>query len=167
MGIGNESWDCGGNMTADYYLSQLKVYSHFVRNDDPSQQGPGQMLKIAVGPGFPETEWTETIMKAWEHHHGSWDIDGLSLHWYTVPNGWPPSTPSTGFGVDDYVKVLKSTMTVKAAKGETLTAPAVDSVNTFAVPNTVVPKPISASVKGGRLALMVAPKAVTVIALEP
>ena len=25
LGIGNESWDCGGNMTPDYYLSQLKI----------------------------------------------------------------------------------------------------------------------------------------------
>ena len=32
LGIGNESWGCGGNMTADYYLSQLKIYSHFARN---------------------------------------------------------------------------------------------------------------------------------------
>ena len=68
------------------------------------------MLKIAVGPGVPETEWTETIMKAWQHHDWSWNIDGLSLHWYTVPNGWPPSTPSTGFGVEDYAKTLKSTL---------------------------------------------------------
>lgn len=30
LGIGNESWDCGGNMTADYYLSQLKIFSRFV-----------------------------------------------------------------------------------------------------------------------------------------
>ena len=110
LGIGNESWGCGGNMTAEYYLSQLKIYSHFVRNDNPSQQGPNQMLKIAVGPGTPDTEWTETIMKAWQHHDWSWNIDGLSLHWYTVPNGWPPSTPSTGFGVADYGKTLKSTL---------------------------------------------------------
>jgi alpha-N-arabinofuranosidase len=58
-------------------------------------------------------------------------------------------------------------MTVKTAKGETLTAPAVDSVNTFTAPNTVVPKPISATVKGGRLALTVEPKSVTVLSLEP
>ncbi|MEP6850497.1 MAG: alpha-N-arabinofuranosidase, partial [Acidobacteriota bacterium] len=32
LGIGNESWDCGGNMSPDYYLSQLKIYSRFVRN---------------------------------------------------------------------------------------------------------------------------------------
>jgi alpha-N-arabinofuranosidase len=110
LGIGNESWGCGGNMTADNYLSQLKIYSHFVRNNNPEQQGPNQMLKIAVGPGFPETEWTETVMKGWQHHDWTWDIDGLSLHWYTVPNGWPPSTPSTGFGPDYYAKSLKSTL---------------------------------------------------------
>ena len=51
LGIGNESWDCGGNMTADYYLSQLKIYSRFVRNFNPDQQNANQMLKIAVGPG--------------------------------------------------------------------------------------------------------------------
>lgn len=27
LGIGNESWDCGGKMTPDYYLSQMKIYS--------------------------------------------------------------------------------------------------------------------------------------------
>jgi alpha-N-arabinofuranosidase len=334
LGIGNESWSCGGDMTADFYLSQLKIYSRFVGNLNPAQNGPNHMLKIAVGPGFPETEWTETIMKGWQHHDWSWDFDGLSVHWYTVPNGWPPSTPSTGFGVEGYSKTLKSTlfmdeflrkqetvmdkydpqkkvalvvdewgawhaplpgtnkdflvqqnslrdailaslnlnifarhadrvrmaniaqmvnvlqsmiltdkekmvltptyyvfrmyvpfqdatfvpvafdagmytqgsislprvdalaardatgklwleitnldpnkpveidaeiagMTVRSAKGETLTATAVDSVNTFTSPNTVMPKPVSASVKGGRLVLTVEPKSVTVISLEP
>src|SRR5271157_1045024 len=51
MGIGNESWSCGGDMTADYYLSQLKIYSRFVGNLNPAQNGPNHMLKIAVGPG--------------------------------------------------------------------------------------------------------------------
>ena len=274
-------------------------------------------------------------MKAWQHHDWTWNIDGLSLHWYTVPNGWPPSTPSTGFGVADYDKTLKSTLFMdeflrkqeavmdkydpqkkvalvvdewgawhaplpgtnpsflvqqnsmrdailaslepeyfarhagrvrmaniaqminvlqsmiltdkekmvltptyyvfkmyvpfqdatflpvtfdpgtytqgsvslprvdalaaqgrmpgklwleitnldpekpvdldaeiagvafQSAKGETLTAPAVDSVNTFAAPNMVVPKHVTASVKGGKLALTVPPKSVTVLSLEP
>src|SRR5215470_1443065 len=55
LGIGNESWGCGGNMTPDYYLSQLKIYTRFVRNFNPSQQDKQQMLKIAVGPGGSET----------------------------------------------------------------------------------------------------------------
>ena len=109
LGIGNESWDCGGNMTADYYLSQLKIYSRFVRNFNPAQQDKEQMLKIAVGPGDAGTEWTETIMKAWQHHHWSWDLDGLSMHSYTVPH-WPPSYKSVGFGEAEYGEILKTTL---------------------------------------------------------
>ncbi|HEX2489962.1 MAG TPA: alpha-L-arabinofuranosidase C-terminal domain-containing protein, partial [Blastocatellia bacterium] len=54
----------------------------------------------------------------------------------------------------------------KSAAGETLTAPKVDSVNSFEASNTVVPKPISAKVQGGKLALKLEPKSVTVISVE-
>jgi alpha-N-arabinofuranosidase len=111
LGIGNESWDCGGNMTPDYYLSQLKIYSRFVRNFNPAQQDKQQMLKIAVGPGGDGprwTDWTETIMKAYQHHTWSWDINGLSMHSYTVVK-WPPSYASVGFGENEYSQILKST----------------------------------------------------------
>ena len=49
-------------------------------------------------------------MQAWKKHTSAWDINGLSMHWYTVPNGWPPSTASEKFGIDDYTKTLKSTL---------------------------------------------------------
>lgn len=113
LGIGNESWDCGGNMTPDYYLDQLKVYSRFVRNFNPEQQDKQQqMLKIAVGPGGDGprwTDWTEAIMKAYQHHSWSWDIDGLSLHNYTVVN-WENKLASVGFGNPEYAQVLHSTL---------------------------------------------------------
>jgi alpha-N-arabinofuranosidase len=112
LGIGNESWDCGGNMTPDYYLSQMKTYSHFVRNFNPAQQEKQQMLKIAVGPGGDGprwTEWTETIMKAYQQHTWSWDINGLSMHNYTVVK-WPPAYKSVGFGETEYSQILKSTL---------------------------------------------------------
>ena len=111
LGLGNESWDCGGNMTPDYYLSQMKIYSRFVRNYNPEQQKQ-QMLKIAVGPGGGEsrwTDWTETIMQAYQHHTWSWDIDGLSMHSYTVVK-WPPSYKSFDFGETEYAQILKSTL---------------------------------------------------------
>jgi alpha-N-arabinofuranosidase len=112
LGVGNESWDCGGNMTPDYYLSQLKIYSRFVRNFNPAQQDKQQMLKIAVGPGGSEsrwTEWTEAIMKAYQSHTWSWDMDGLSMHSYTVVK-WPPSYASLRFGETEYAQILKSTL---------------------------------------------------------
>jgi len=113
LGLGNESWDCGGNMTPEYYVDQMKVYSRFVRNYNPAQQEKQQMLKIAVGPGGGEprwTEWTEAIMKAYQQHTWSWDINGLSMHSYTVVHGWPPSYASVGFGEAEYAQVLKSTL---------------------------------------------------------
>ena len=57
--------------------------------------------------------------------------------------------------------------TATSASGETLTAPAIDSVNTFEAPNTVTPKPVTAPVQDGRLTLTLAPKSVTVLALRP
>ena len=112
LGIGNESWDCGGNMTPDYYLTQMKVYSRFVRNFNPAQREAHRMLRIAVGPGGGEprwTEWTDAVMKAWQGHQWSWDIEGLSLHSYTVVR-WPPSFASVGFGEKEYSQILKSTL---------------------------------------------------------
>ena len=112
LGIGNESWDCGGNMTPEYYLRQLTIYSRFVRNFNPAQQGNQQMMKIAVGPGGGEarwTEWTDTIMKAWEKRQWSWDMQGLSMHNYTVIN-WENKFASVGFGEKEYSQILKETL---------------------------------------------------------
>ena len=113
LGIGNESWDCGGNMSPEYYLSQMKIYSRFVRNFNAAQQkGDQQMLKIAVGPGGDGprwTEWTETIMKAYSQHTWSWDINGLSMHNYSVIK-WPPSYAATGFGELEYAQILQKTL---------------------------------------------------------
>jgi alpha-N-arabinofuranosidase len=58
-------------------------------------------------------------------------------------------------------------ISAKSAAGETLAAPAVDSVNTFEAPKTVTPKPISARVQGDVLSVSLEPKSVTVLALRP
>ena len=64
------------------------------------------------------------------------------------------------------VEATLSGITAKSAAGETLTAPKVDSINTFDAPKTVVPKPVSAKVQGSKLALKLEPKSVTVISVE-
>ncbi len=112
LGIGNESWDCGGNLSADSYLTELKKYSRFVRNFNPAQQKNDKMLNIAVGPGGGEprfVEWTETIMKGWKSRGWSWDMQGLSLHSYTVVN-WEDKHKSVGFGEKEYAQILKKTL---------------------------------------------------------
>src|SRR5262249_36885925 len=64
------------------------------------------------------------------------------------------------------IEVNVTGTTAKSAAGLTLTAPAVDSVNTFDAPNAVVPKAIAARVHGGTVGLTVEAKSVTVISVE-
>ena len=56
--------------------------------------------------------------------------------------------------------------TAHSASGETLTAPKVDSVNTFDAPQTVVPRPISTRTQNGKITLKLEPKSVAVVSLE-
>ena len=57
-------------------------------------------------------------------------------------------------------------ITAKSATAQTLTGAAVDSINTFQSPNTVVPKPTAVKVQNGKLSLTVAPRSVTVVSIE-
>jgi alpha-N-arabinofuranosidase len=51
-------------------------------------------------------------MKAWKGHQWSWDIDGLSLHNYTVVR-WPPKFASVGFGETEYSQILNATLNME------------------------------------------------------
>jgi alpha-N-arabinofuranosidase len=106
VGLGNESWDCGGLMTPTFYTDQMKLYARFVNNYNKA----APMHRIAVGPGFPNTEYTDAVMKTWKERHGwSFDLEGLSIHSYTIGT-WPPSHPATGFGETDYAFMLNETL---------------------------------------------------------
>ena len=105
LGIGNESWDCGGLMSPEEYVTQLKLYGRFVNSFNKA----APMEKIAVGPGSPDTAYTEAVMKTWKERRGwSWDIQGLSMHNYTI-GGWPPRYEATGFGEQEYAGLLNET----------------------------------------------------------
>lgn len=105
LGLGNESWDCGGAMTPEFYISEMKRFSHFIHN----YNAPQPMKRVAVGPSGTDTTYTDAVMKAWKTRSWAWDIEGLSLHSYSV-GGWPPHMPDTGFDEKDYAVLLKDTM---------------------------------------------------------
>jgi alpha-N-arabinofuranosidase len=58
-------------------------------------------------------------------------------------------------------------LAIRSAKGQVLTAPRVDSINTFEQPQAVAPRAISATSRGGKLTLKLPPKAIAVVALQP
>ncbi|MGB5778145.1 MAG: alpha-L-arabinofuranosidase C-terminal domain-containing protein [Allopontixanthobacter sediminis] len=111
LGLGNESWGCGGNMRPEHYVDLMKRHARFDRNYNQAQaEGSGrEMKRVAVGPSDDDTRYTEAVMKAWADRDWSWSIEGLSLHSYTVPQ-WPPSLPSVGFEEGDYALILQTTL---------------------------------------------------------
>ncbi|WP_421731394.1 alpha-N-arabinofuranosidase [Brevundimonas sp.] len=110
LGLGNENWACGGAMSADHYVEEMKRFAHFSRNLDPAQTGENAMQRVAVGWDSGKDDYTEAVMQAWKTKVWSWDIEGVSLHAYTIPNTWEAKGPSVGFGEDEYAKAIKATL---------------------------------------------------------
>ena len=117
LGLGNESWGCGGPMTADTYVAHMKLFGSFAQNFNPAQSGnplapnPDAMKRIAVGPGDKSTaSYAETVMKEWSTH-AFFDrpFEGLSMHNYTMSSMMPMSDAATGFGEKDYAIFVKKT----------------------------------------------------------
>ena len=77
---------CGGAMSADHYVEEMKRYAHYTRNLNPAQTGRSAMKRVAVGWDSGNDDYTEAVMKAWKNKNWAWDIEGVSLHGYTIPN---------------------------------------------------------------------------------
>ncbi len=101
LGVGNESWGCGGSMRPEYYADLYRRYQTFCKNY------PGNKLyKIACGANSFDFDWTETLMNIAGRH-----MDGLSLHYYTIPTGsWGKKGESLGFAEDEWFSTLKGTL---------------------------------------------------------
>lgn len=113
LGLGNENWGCGGAMSATHYVEEMKRYAHYLRNLNPAQTGDNAMKRVAVGWDSGDSDYTEEVMKTWKGKVWSWDIEGVSLHGYTIPNTWEKKGPSVGFGEDEYAKGIKATLKMK------------------------------------------------------
>ena len=96
-GIGNESWGCGGNMTAAFYSNLFKQYATFCSGEN----------KIASGGMSHDLDWTETVMKNTEHYQHL--IQGYSYHYYTVCNTWANKGSATDFDKDEWFNSMSKT----------------------------------------------------------
>jgi len=111
LGLGNENWACGGAMSPDHYVEEMKRFTRYTRNYNPAQQSPATAMKrIAVGWDSGNDDFTDAVMKAWKAKNWAWDIEGVSLHAYTIPNSWEKKGPSAGFGEDEYAKAIRATL---------------------------------------------------------
>ena len=108
LGLGNENWGCGGSMSPDHYVEEMKLFSHYARDLNPALAEP--MQRVAVGWGDKDSDYTEAVMKAWPGDHWAWSVEGLSIHNYSLGGKWPPHLPGNGFGEEDYALLLKETL---------------------------------------------------------
>ncbi|MDR2045213.1 MAG: alpha-N-arabinofuranosidase [Clostridium sp.] len=108
FGVGNENWGCGGNMTPEYYANLYRRYQTYVRTYDRS----APIYKICCGANTDDYHWTEAVLKTTHDHaensHGF--MDGLSLHYYTVPGDeWQKKGSATDFDAELYYQTLSKT----------------------------------------------------------
>lgn len=96
LGVGNESWGCGGNMVPEYYSHLYRRYQTYCRDFNGNH-----LYKVASGASDYDYNWTEVLMKnVGDRMHG------LSLHYYTV-KGWDGSKgAATRFSAEDYYNTL-------------------------------------------------------------
>jgi alpha-N-arabinofuranosidase len=100
LGIGNEAWGCGGNMTPEFYSDLCRQYGTYVNGAAP------RVLKIASGASDKDYNWTDVVMKNVGNR-----VQGVSLHYYTLPGSWETTKGSaTNFNEDGWFIVLKKTL---------------------------------------------------------
>ncbi len=100
--IGNEAWGCGGDMRPEFYADNFRRYNTFLKNY------PGNKLyRIACGPNEDDYAWTDTVMSI-----AGQKMDGLSLHYYTLPSGsWKgPKGSATAFDEAAWITTLRRTL---------------------------------------------------------
>ncbi|MCQ2519786.1 MAG: alpha-N-arabinofuranosidase [Lachnospiraceae bacterium] len=101
LGVGNENWGCGGNMSPDFYSNVYRQYASFCKN-----YGDNKLFKVACGANGADYEWTETLMKSLKHN-GAWQANGIGIHYYSVPE-WNNKGSATKFDENDYYTLLST-----------------------------------------------------------
>ena len=101
LGIGNESWGCGGCMTPEYYCGEYRKYATYCRN-----YSGNELFKIACGPSADDYHWMEVVMQ-----NIRWMVNGISLHYYTLPtNDWGHKGSATEFDDKEYYDTIRNTL---------------------------------------------------------
>jgi alpha-N-arabinofuranosidase len=101
--VGNENWGCGGNMRPEYYADVYRRFATFVK----SYSG-NRVQRIASGHSDANYGWTEILMS-----QAAKQMEGLSLHHYTLPTGkWSKKGSATQFGEDEWHSTLFRTLRI-------------------------------------------------------
>lgn len=108
LGVGNESWGCGGNMRPEYYADEYRRYQTFCRDygerdqDHPEKDFPGKLYRIACGANVDDWSWTDGVMRVAGRY-----MNAITLHYYVHPHGWDKKGSATKFDAEEYYLTLR------------------------------------------------------------
>lgn len=102
-GVGNENWGCGGGMTVNHYKNLFRQFATYLRN-----YGDNELYLVAGGPGGRDPEWLQVMME-----EAGDDMDGISMHYYTVPHTWAHKGSSTDFKEDEWFLTLQKSLVIE------------------------------------------------------
>ena len=100
LGVGNETWGCGGNMRPENYADLYRQYQTYCRNFSGNE-----LYKIVSGPNADDYSALDKIMSIVGDAHAK----AVSLHYYTIPSGdfWNKGS-ATKFTDEEYYKTIKN-----------------------------------------------------------
>ncbi len=104
IAVGNEAWGCGGSMTPEFYANNFRRYNTYIKNYAPAKADA--LYRVACGASGDEYDWTDTVMKI-----AGKQMDGISLHYYTLPNrDWTNKGSATDFNKGNYLATISTTL---------------------------------------------------------
>ncbi|MBN1515167.1 alpha-N-arabinofuranosidase [Candidatus Sumerlaeota bacterium] len=101
IGIGNENWGCGGNMTAEYYSDLYRRFATFVH------AYPGnEIVKVGCGPGGAGYDWMDTVLERAGRY-----MNAISMHYYvfTGPD-WDHQGSAIDFSEKEWFILIRNTL---------------------------------------------------------
>ncbi len=112
LAIGNETWGCGGNLSATAYADLYARHVTFAKT-------PGeQPVRILSGSHDGNPEYTDTLL-GFDSVRSL--AEGVSLHYYTLPTGdWGNKGASYGFDVGQWDSTIVRTLKMDRFIGEQL-----------------------------------------------
>ena len=101
LGVGNETWGCGGTMRPEYSADLHRRFATFIKA--PLDNKPAI---VASGANASNTDWTDVLMR-----DAGKQMDALTLHYYTIPTGrWDKKGSATQFDESEWIVTLSRTL---------------------------------------------------------
>ncbi|WP_428027984.1 alpha-N-arabinofuranosidase [Altererythrobacter sp.] len=97
LGVGNESWGCGGEMRPEFAGDLSRQFGSYARLHG------GSAFRVASGGSADDFNWTDVMME----RAGKY-FDAISLHYYTIPLDWGTKGQATGFPKEEWGITLRN-----------------------------------------------------------